>query len=114
MVAGSPFDQALADADDIIRSVMGVDIYINGASTPIKGVFDNPAGVIPVPSGGAVLEEFSPTLFVHSADVAGIRRRDSILILGTPFWVTRVGEDDGGSRILYLEAGDPAPDRTYR
>lgn len=111
---GSLFGRALADADDVIRSIMGVDVYINGAAIPVKGVFDNPGGVIPVPSGGAVLEEFSPTLFVCSADVDGIRRRDRILILGTPFWVTRVGEDDGGSRILYLEAGDPAPDRTYR
>lgn len=108
------FDSVLARADDAIRGVMGVQAFINNRREPVCGVFDDPASAIPVPGSGAVMEEFSPTLFVKSADVAGIRRRDLVSVKGTVYWVTRVGADDGGSLTLYLEAGEPPGDRVYR
>lgn len=108
------FDNAISRADDAILGVMGVEAFINDRPEPICGVFDDPASAIPVPGSGAVIEDFSPTLFVKSADVACIRRRDRVRVRGIIYWVTRMGADEGGSRILYLSAGDPPADRGSR
>ncbi|EAV3606775.1 hypothetical protein NVX60_004667 [Salmonella enterica] len=103
------FDAAMSDADSRIIDVMGttVQVVIAGQPRTIRGVFDEPAANAILPSGAASVDDIAPELFVKSADVDGITRRDSVIIGGINFWVTRAGPVDGDCRVLTLARGVP-------
>ncbi|MBL5899932.1 hypothetical protein I7V27_13460 [Lelliottia amnigena] len=113
------FDEALSDADDRIIDTMGKNIIvsIHGVDTPVRAVFDEPAADSSLPGGAAIVEDVAPTLFVKTALIAGLKKRDAVSVAGEPFWVVKVGPDDTGTCTVTLargQPGDPAPLREGR
>ncbi|ELN2578464.1 hypothetical protein RY966_004238 [Enterobacter kobei] len=113
------FDEVLHGADDIILETMGRNVLltIRGQQVPARAVFDNPAADSSLPGGAATVEDVAPTLFVKTALIAGLKKRDAVSIAGEPFWVVKVGPDDTGTCTVTLargQPGDPAPLREGR
>jgi hypothetical protein len=109
------FDAALARADDTIRDLMGTEVRVtSGAQTGaiLTGVFDDPENT-GYAAAGVRVEGSSPTLFVKTVTVSLLKRLDTLTINGKPFWVDRVGPDDGGSCHVWLGNGTP-PESTRR
>ncbi|WP_262145020.1 head-tail joining protein [Serratia ficaria] len=103
------FDEALFDADSRIIEVMGreMEVFINGAPTPIRAVFDEPAADTSLPQGAATVQDVAPRLFVKTARVAGLKHKDLVQIGAESFWVVKVGPDDTGSCVVTLARGEP-------
>lgn len=103
------FDEALSDADSQIIEAMGreANVFINGSSTPVRVVFDEPENIDYASGGNIRIDATSPRLFVKSADIVGLSRLDVVVIGTERYWVDRIGEDDTGSRHIYLGTGDP-------
>ncbi|HFK7187624.1 TPA: head-tail joining protein [Serratia odorifera] len=104
------FDRALFDADCRIIEVMGRDmeVFINGATTPIRAVFDEPAADTSLPQGAAMVQDVAPRLFVKTMLVAGLKQKDLVQIGAESFWVVKVGPDDTGACVVTLARGAPA------
>lgn len=103
------FDAAITRADDVIVDAMGTPARVMTGSLKgktIVGVFDDPDST-GYPVSGVRVEGTSPTLFVKSAEVVGVRRSDSLTINGHTYWIDRVGADDLGSCHLWLGTGAP-------
>lgn len=110
------FDVALSRADDAIRTTMGTEAEVTSgarAGSLLAGVFDDPDN-ISFAGQGVRLEGTSPTLFVKTSDADGLRRADALLIGGRPFWIDRIGPDDGGSCHLWLGTGTPPAGNRHR
>ena len=104
------FDRALSGADEKIIDRMGVTarISVRGESVPrtLRGVFDEAENVV-LPPGGGRIDDVSPSLFVRTADVAGVHEKARVEVNGEVFWVERLTPDDTGSRTLILVRGEP-------
>ncbi|HDP0319403.1 TPA: phage tail protein [Salmonella enterica subsp. enterica serovar Concord] len=109
------FDAALSRADNAIQGVMGKPVTVRSAGREytISAVYDDPENV-GYPTGGIRIEGSSPSIFVRSADVAGLSRLDVVVAGGVSFWVDRIGPDDCGSRHIWLGTGKPPTDNRYR
>lgn len=108
------FDEALSDADDRILDAMGKNIlvFIHGVATPVRAVFDEPAANITLPHGAAVIDDVAPTLFVKTAAVSGLKRRDEVRVGADIYWVAQILPDDLGACVIRLDRGrpgEPAP-----
>ncbi|EMF6669782.1 hypothetical protein RGI97_002807 [Serratia marcescens] len=103
------FDKALFDADNRIIEAMGreMEVFINGSKTPIRAVFDEPAADTSLPYGAANIQDVAPRLFVKTALIAGLKKRDLVVIGAESFWVVKVGPDDTGSCVVTLACGEP-------
>lgn len=102
------FDAAMSDADSRIIDVMGVrvQIVINGRPVIVCAVFDEEESP-GYADNGVRIEGCSPSLFIKSADINGLKRLDVIDIGKKPFWVDRLGPDDCGCRHIWLGTGIP-------
>lgn len=103
------FDAAMSQADDTILDVMGGNIQILSgdlAGKTITGVFDNPDST-GYPEAGIRVEGTTPTLFVKTALITGLKRPDTLIVNGETWWVDRVGKDDCGSCHIWLGTGSP-------
>lgn len=103
------FDEALFDVDNHIIEAMGKEIVvlINGVSIPVRAVFDETENIDFASGGNVRIDAVSPRIFVKSQAIAGLERLDIVLIGASRYWVDRIGEDDTGSRHIYLGVGDP-------
>ncbi|MEN3257306.1 head-tail joining protein [Sodalis endosymbiont of Spalangia cameroni] len=106
------FDEALSDADSRIITVMGreTEVFINGAPTPVRAVFDLAESVDYAAGSNIRIDGSSPRLFVKSADVATLQRLDRVRIGAECYWVDRIGPEDTGSCHIYLGVGEPPTD----
>ncbi|QLR43689.1 phage tail protein [Enterobacter sp. RHBSTW-00994] len=105
------FDEAMANADDAIRGVMGAEAKVTSgvlSGVVLNGVFDDPEN-IGYAGTGVRVEGTSPSLFVKTATVSQLKRQDSLMINGRLFWVDRIGPDDCGSCYIWLGNGSPPP-----
>ncbi len=103
------FDAAISRADETIRSVMGTVAHVTSGALDgrdVSGVFEDPEN-IGYAGGGVRIEGTSPSLFVKSVDVCGLRRLDTLVIHAVSYWVDRVAPDDCGSRYVWLGTGIP-------
>ncbi|MFM2476365.1 hypothetical protein [Celerinatantimonas sp. MCCC 1A17872] len=74
------FDAALSSADhQLMTTFANVSVYIDGAETPVLGIFDAPSSIIKVPHGGQV-QSADYTVCILSADATGIQRRTLLQI----------------------------------
>lgn len=103
------FDEALFDADSRIIEVMGreMEVFINGAPTPVRAVFDEPAADTSLPYGAATVQDVAPRLFVKTALIAGLKPKDRVEAGAEAFWVAKVGPDDTGTCVVTLARGVP-------
>lgn len=103
------FDEALFDADSRIIEVMGreMEVFINGAPTPVRAVFDEPAADTSLPYGAAKIQDVAPRLFVKTALIGGLKPKDRVEIGTESFWVVKVGPDDTGTCVITLARGEP-------
>ncbi|EAB2795487.1 phage tail protein [Salmonella enterica] len=110
------FDEAMSQADDTIRRVMGGWVTVTSgalAGVTLSGVFDDPENVgYAVP--GIRVEGTSPSLFLKTATVSQLARLDTLDINGKPFWVDRIGPDDCGSCHVWLGSGPPPAEMRRR
>ncbi|HGX8806908.1 TPA: head-tail joining protein, partial [Escherichia coli] len=85
----NPFDAAVAMADEVILCHMGITAVITSGQLEgktLRGVFDDPEKISFV-AGGVRFEDSSPSLFVKTADITGLRRLDTLEVGGDLFRV---------------------------
>ncbi|EKO6110866.1 phage tail protein [Salmonella enterica] len=109
------FDAAMSDADSRIIDVMGttVQVVIAGQTRTIRGVFEEEEN-LGYASNGVRIEGCSPSLFVKSDEISGLKRLDVIYIGKKVFWVDRIAPDDCGSRHIWLGVGMPPTENRLR
>ncbi len=103
------FDAAINQADETIRGVMGTVARVTSGvlnGLDVSGVFEDPEN-IGYAGGGVRIEGTSPSLFVKSVDVHGLKRYDTLMIHSAIYWVDRIAPDDCGSRYIWLGTGTP-------
>lgn len=102
------FDENMSDADAHIIETMGrnVRVVINGIAREVRGVFDHPEANTTLPKGAALVEDIAPTLFVKTADIQDLRKRDAIQIGNDMYWVTLILPDDIGVSVVRLARGE--------
>ncbi|EJQ0321513.1 phage tail protein [Escherichia coli] len=104
----NPFDAAVAMADEVILCHMGITAVITSGQLEgktLRGVFDDPEKISFV-AGGVRFEDSSPSLFVKTADITGLRRLDTLEVGGDLFRVDRITQDDGGCCYIRLQRCD--------
>ncbi|HEJ7174543.1 TPA: phage tail protein [Serratia marcescens] len=103
------FDEALYGVDSRIIDVMGreVSLFINGVSTSVRAVFDDPESIDYAAGGNIRIDGTSPRLFMKSVSAAGLKRLNVVMIGTEPYWVDRISPDDTGSCYIYLGTGEP-------
>lgn len=110
------FKAAMSCADDAILGVMSDEAKITSgalAGNTVAGVFDDPESIA-YAGGGVRIEGSSPSLFVKSVSVRGLRRPDTLTVNGLAFWVDRVGTDDAGCCYVWLVTGTPPTSNRHR
>ncbi|EHG3319733.1 phage tail protein [Salmonella enterica subsp. enterica serovar Tennessee] len=113
----NPFDAAVAMADEVILCHMGIAAVITSGQLEgktFRGVFDDPENISFI-AGGVRFEDSSPSLFVKTADILGLRRQDTLTIGGESFRVDRITPDDVGGCYIRLQRfpGDICTGRYY-
>ncbi len=104
----NPFDAAVTMADAVILCHMGITTVITSGQLEgktLRGVFDDPEKISFV-AGGVRFEDSSPSLFVKTADITGLRRLDTLEVGGDLFRVDRITPDDGGCCYIRLQRCD--------
>ena len=102
----SDFNALMAAADDVLISTFNVagsvELWPGEArSQKIEGVFDNPFLLTGIPDGGQ-MQGSDPSFTAHDRDIAGLQKKDPVLIVGVTWYVKSLQPDGSGVTRVFL------------